>query len=196
MNYWFDTEFIEAKGSIDLISIGIVAEDGREYYAVNSDMPIERVEQHLWLMLNVVPTLPVHTSTLNAIERRRKHGENVHPRPSMSLDLDMSSTQVKPHWVIANEVRDFLLVDGKPELWANYCAYDHVVLMWLWGTMVQKPKGLPMFTHDLQHEISRLEVPEASLPKQEGSVHNALSDAWHAVELYRFLMEWGNKRGA
>lgn len=29
MRFWFDTEFIENGHTIDLISIGIVAEDGR-----------------------------------------------------------------------------------------------------------------------------------------------------------------------
>ena len=30
MKYWMDTEFITAPYSIDLISVGLVAEDGRE----------------------------------------------------------------------------------------------------------------------------------------------------------------------
>ena len=33
MKYWLDTEFIERPYSIDLISVGLVAEDGREFYA-------------------------------------------------------------------------------------------------------------------------------------------------------------------
>lgn len=33
MKYFLDTEFHEDGKTIDLISIGIVAEDGREYYA-------------------------------------------------------------------------------------------------------------------------------------------------------------------
>ena len=33
MKYWIDTEFIERPCTIDLISIGLVAEDGREFYA-------------------------------------------------------------------------------------------------------------------------------------------------------------------
>ena len=37
MKYFLDTEFIEDGKTIDLISIGIVAEDGREYYAINSE---------------------------------------------------------------------------------------------------------------------------------------------------------------
>lgn len=36
MKYFFDTEFIDTGRFIDLISIGIVAEDGRTYYAESS----------------------------------------------------------------------------------------------------------------------------------------------------------------
>ncbi len=36
MKYWLDTEFIERPYSIDLISVGLVAEDGREFYAESS----------------------------------------------------------------------------------------------------------------------------------------------------------------
>ena len=33
MKYFYDTEFIDDGHTINLISIGIVAEDGHEYYA-------------------------------------------------------------------------------------------------------------------------------------------------------------------
>jgi 3' exoribonuclease, RNase T-like len=38
MKYWLDTEFIEHPFKIDLISIGLVAEDGREFYAESSEV--------------------------------------------------------------------------------------------------------------------------------------------------------------
>ncbi len=50
MKYFLDTEFIEgtqktlfgnSKPTIDLISIGIVAEDGREYYAISKDFNLK-----------------------------------------------------------------------------------------------------------------------------------------------------------
>ena len=55
MRIFYDCEFLEDGKTIDLISIGLIAEAGDEYYAVNSDMPIERIESHGWLMKNVVP---------------------------------------------------------------------------------------------------------------------------------------------
>lgn len=55
MRYFFDTEFIEDGKTIDLISIGIVAEDGREYYAEASECDLSKASQ--WVKDNVFPTL-------------------------------------------------------------------------------------------------------------------------------------------
>jgi len=55
MRYWFDTEFDERERVIHLISIGIVAEDGREYYAVNADYDEQMANP--WLKENVLPFL-------------------------------------------------------------------------------------------------------------------------------------------
>ena len=41
--YCYDTEFLDDGNTIELISIGIVCEDGREYYAVNADCNFGRV---------------------------------------------------------------------------------------------------------------------------------------------------------
>jgi hypothetical protein len=56
MKYFLDTEFYEDGTTIDLISIGIVAEDGREFYAVSQDAQLHRVS--LWIRNNVLPHLP------------------------------------------------------------------------------------------------------------------------------------------
>ncbi len=55
MKYWFDTEFIERPFTIDLISIGIVAEDGREFYAESSEVDWSKAS--LWTLENVRPQL-------------------------------------------------------------------------------------------------------------------------------------------
>jgi len=36
MKYFYDTEFIDNGHTIELISIGVAAEDGREYYAISN----------------------------------------------------------------------------------------------------------------------------------------------------------------
>jgi len=178
VKYFYDTEFLEDGRTIDLISIGIVAEDGREYYAVSDKVTHgkleKRVRKHEWLMANVVPSLP------------QPHGDwNLH-MPERWL-FNYHAPEVKPRAQIAAEVEAFLLAADQPELWADYGAYDHVVLCQLWGPMVVLPDGLPMFTCDIQQEARRLGVAWDVLPKQAEGNHNALADARHNRVKFDFL---------
>lgn len=54
MRFWFDTEFIEDGRTIDLLSIGIVGEDGRELY-LEFDVDHRRASQ--WVKDNVIAHL-------------------------------------------------------------------------------------------------------------------------------------------
>jgi hypothetical protein len=63
MNFYFDTEFFENGKTIELISIGIVAEDGDEFYT-----EVEGVEiTDTWLKENVEPYLIGSTMTHDKI---------------------------------------------------------------------------------------------------------------------------------
>lgn len=62
MRYFYDTEFIEDGHTIELISIGVVAEDGREYYAVSTEFDPERAGS--WVRTHVLPKLPPPASQL------------------------------------------------------------------------------------------------------------------------------------
>lgn len=59
MKYFLDTEFAETGGqaqpTIDLISLALVAEDGREYYGESSDFQPGNCNQ--WVAENVLPRL-------------------------------------------------------------------------------------------------------------------------------------------
>ena len=64
--YFIDTEFIEKPCTIQLISIGIKCEDGREYYAISSEFNDQDADN--WVVCNVIPKLeedivrkPLHT---------------------------------------------------------------------------------------------------------------------------------------
>jgi hypothetical protein len=183
----YDLAFLEDGRTIELISIGMVCDDGREYYAVNSDADWDRIKKHRWLMANVWPHLPLrgHKSGLVTV------GGKVETQLTEPGVIDTSDSRVKPKWVIANEVRDFIQAcpDTEPQLWADYGAYDHVALCQLWGTMMQLPPGVPMWTHDLRQEIERLGIDTSELPPQTEGVHNALADARHNQTVRRWLAE-------
>jgi len=55
VRYFFDTEFIDDGEIIDLISIGIVAEDGREYYAESNSFNHSKAGE--WVRAHVFPKL-------------------------------------------------------------------------------------------------------------------------------------------
>jgi 3' exoribonuclease, RNase T-like len=64
---YYDTEFLEDGSTIGLISIGMVTDDGREYYAVRDNpWTIRKAIQHEWLRANVVPSLPIRLTATGA----------------------------------------------------------------------------------------------------------------------------------
>ncbi|BCO35604.1 hypothetical protein BMW24_018920 [Mycobacterium heckeshornense] len=121
MRYFYDTEFIEDGRTIDLISIGVAAEDGREYYAVSTEFDAARAGS--WVRKHVLPKLPPPASHL------------WRSRSQIRLDLE----------------KFFRIHDGEPiELWAWVGAYDHVALCQLWGPMTELPAAMPRFTRELR----------------------------------------------
>ena len=58
MRYFYDTEFIEDGSTIELVSIGIVAEDGREYYAVSTEFDASNANE--WVRENVLNLSLIH----------------------------------------------------------------------------------------------------------------------------------------
>lgn len=57
MRYYLDTEFLNDGNTIDVISLGVVAEDGREFYAENADLSRDRLARDPWLAAHVLPYL-------------------------------------------------------------------------------------------------------------------------------------------
>ncbi len=55
MKIWFDTEFIEDGHTIDLMSIGLIREDGLVYYAECAECDLSRASD--WVKSNVIPHL-------------------------------------------------------------------------------------------------------------------------------------------
>lgn len=143
--YCFDTEFIEDGKTIDLVSIGIVAEDGREFYAVSSGFSVSKLHANPWLVENVRPYLP-----------QRTHPTGPQCRCITGWHLDLDHPAVRSRAQIARAVTDFLLADGKPELWAWYAAYDHVALCQLFGRS----------THQLGRAGGRVGGPLPARPRR------------------------------
>ena len=163
MNFFLDTEFIESGSTkpITLISVGIVAEDGREYYAVSNKFKDEDCND--WIKKNVLP-----------------HLGDV-PRKSLRD--------------IACDLIDFVnrgvtLPDyAPPVFWGYYADYDWVVFCQLYGRMIDLPRGLPMWCHDIKQEMWRRGLKREDLPQQdEVEAHSALADAHWNRRALEFIM--------
>lgn len=168
MKYFIDTEFHERQingiDTIELISLGIVCEDGREFYVISNEFDYYAAVDNKWLNDNV----------LNSIIGYRF--------------MWQSKEDIK------NKLLSFAPPDTNPEFYGYYCDYDWVVFCWLFGRMIDLPKGYPMYCKDLKQDFD-LFYPDSvgeemkqnpKYPKQENE-HNALSDAKWNYELYKFI---------
>ena len=88
---------------------------------------------------------------------------------------------------IARCVREFCDIQkyGKPEFWGYFCDYDWVAFCQLFGTMVQLPKGFPMYCRDIKQWCDALGNPR--LPEQGKNEHSALLDAQWNKQSWQFL---------
>ncbi len=160
MRYWLDTEFIEDGRTIDLISIGIVAEDGREYYAVSSEFNESKASP--WVKKNVLP----HIDMTIAVPRKTIRNQVLLFVGNYHYEHDTGRR--KSH-----------------EFWAYYGAYDWVALCQLFGPMVDLPDGWPMYARDIKQWCDDLGNP--ILPSQGKNLHHALADSKWTKTAWEYL---------
>jgi hypothetical protein len=199
MKYYFDTEFLEGaqsnrfmgikigetKPTIDLISIGIVAEDGREYYAASKDFNLKEAwnrhdldyghglqrlnppKKVYWIRENVLKPM------FEELWHKNSHMENLHHVPYQFTYQNFNrlvKIYGKSNQQIAMEIKDFcghwdgdsVVFRGsrpkyttKPEFYAYYADYDWVAFAWLFGRMIDLPEGFPMYCRDLKQELDQ-----------------------------------------
>jgi len=160
--YFYDCEFIEDGLTIDLVSIGVVDEWGREFYAVSTEFdPAKAIP---WVRENVLKLLP---SPADKAWRSRAR-----------IREDLYEFLVEP---LRGRSQETL------ELWAWYGAYDHVALCQLWGAMPDLPRAIPRFTFELRQLWEERGRP--ALPSAASARHDALVDARHNLARYRALTQ-------
>jgi hypothetical protein len=208
MEYYLDTEFIEDGKTIDLISIGMVCEDGMEYQAVNQECNFYKANS--WVIENVLE--PMSIKVPKKLNRSKEDVEIPDPetrksqnwRTKEEIALEVIRFVKAPELFFGNNSLETqekalnILVHTeelikfepkeKPVFWGWYSDYDWVVFCQLFGTMTQLPPGLPMYCRDLKQECDRLGNP--SLPEQTEGKHNALLDARWNRDVASFLKEY------
>ncbi|WP_436522134.1 polyadenylate-specific 3'-exoribonuclease AS [Actinoplanes sp. HUAS TT8] len=162
--YFYDCEFIEDGRLVDLVSIGVVDEFGREFYAVSTEFDDSRAVP--WVRRNVLDKLP---SPADKSWRSRER-----------IRDDLYEFLMEPLRGRSEQM----------ELWAWYAAYDHVALAQLWGAMPALPREIPRFTKDLRQRWDDLGRPV--LPEMSGR-HDALVDARHNLARWQTMLSVSEK---
>jgi hypothetical protein len=177
-----DTEFIEsgAGNPISLISIGILAEDGREFYGINWDCGFHLANG--WVQENVLTRLPFRPPTAPAYEAKKLNHIWYRFDELRFAIADFIGCDRANHTIVFPETKE------KPEFWTYYGDYDWVVFCQIFGSMMHLPKGFPMYARDIKQWCDQLGNPP--LPAQGKGEHNALSDARWNRQAWEFLREY------
>jgi hypothetical protein len=175
LRFWLDTEFLEDGRTIEIVSVGIVAEDGRELYLCNAECELDKASK--WVITNVLPKLPPRLAL---------------PDSPDSTPQDLTSSAAA--WVSKRQLRKQLDKfigkgrPGKPEFWAYIPHYDWVAICQLFGPMLNRPAHWPKQCFD----VYQLWVSRGSplIPRMDPSIkHNALADARWCKLVWETLQE-------
>lgn len=163
---YLDTEFIPSNPAISgLISTGLTDNQGRDYYAVNSDMNEPAVAAHPWLGKHVWPYLP---KTADGF-------------------LDRAHPDVKSAAQIREDITRYFADHAPAQLYAWYGGQDICRLHSLWDNdWSHMPEDIPRWFHELQSLAWQAGDPQ--LPQQDGGEHHALDDAKHNRCIHEFLI--------
>lgn len=198
MKYFIDTEFIEGKQrirktwlealtatkkltepTIDLISIGIVAEDGREYYAISKDFNLREAWNRDWIRENVLK--PIELELFKTHSKTNVGHKNIEGKGDYKAFKWMLENYGKSNKQIVKEIEEFCkpivikeepydlqvnkavfnmvkkTVDTGVDFYGYYSSYDWVAFCWLFNKMIELPKGYNWVCNDLKQWQDRLE---------------------------------------
>ena len=174
---FFDTEFTGLHQNTTLISIGLISECGKTFYAELTDYDMLQCDN--WIFENVIKNLLF----------------NEYPNSGIVLSNDMNCFEVKANSLSVNEqLEKWLYQFEEVEIWSDCLSYDWVLFNQLFGHAFNIPKNVYYIPFDIctlfkmkgvDPDIYREEYASMS----ENSVkHNALWDAKVIKKCYELLV--------
>ena len=170
MRYFIDTEFIERgpKHPVELVSVGVVREDGRRFYAISTEFKARHAST--WVKENVLAHLPPRN-----------------PDPYASIHQKWLSLR----WMKRDQIRDGLLAfvgdDPEPEFWGWCCGFDYVLVSQLVG-FDRWPNWWPYYFRDIQQLADERGIALNGV-QQQPTQHDALADAQGIRHLWKHLSQ-------
>lgn len=189
---FFDTEFTGLHKNTTLISIGLVAEDGKTFYAEFNDYDQTQVDE--WIQENVIDNLQFHEPPKGEMEHwiMTRHPDN----PLGTNIEEGCNLEMRGHKkVIAKDLKAWLCQFDRVELWSDCLSYDWVLFCDLFDGAMNIPENVYYIPFDLctlfklkgvDPDISReayAELEDASKRK-----HNSLHDALMIKKCYDKVM--------
>jgi len=175
---FFDTEFTGLHQNTTLISIGLVSECGKTFYAEFTDYDVSQVDG--WIQENVIGNLTIKKFDISA--DYNPYSDIVNLKGNKE-----TIRQALRHWL-----REF----KKVELWSDCLAYDWVLFCQLFGGAQKIPDNVSYIPLDISTlfkikginpDINREEFSEL---EEDGYKHNALYDAKVIKACYEKLIRY------
>lgn len=180
---FFDCEFTGLHKDTTLISIGLVADNGKTFYAEFNDYDASQVDD--WLREHVLNNLLFSPPTEGEDEHymMSRNPATVKGPLVKNHDIEMrgSTEQIK------ESLELWLAQFGEIEIWSDCLAYDWVLFINLWGGAFDIPKNIYYIPYDIctyfkvnaiDPDISREYYAKENLNLDIKKVkHNALFDA-------------------
>lgn len=181
MKLFFDTEFTGLRKDTTLISIGIVSEDERRFYAEFTDYNQKQCND--WIRENVIKHLYAHFPKRDMFDYKTR-----------SVTAWGDKTHVKVMLI------DWLNQFDEIQFVSDVCHYDFVLLIDLFGCAFDLPQNVNPACHDINQDIARhygISEREAFDKSREeivaelcggpviGRKHNALYDAEVIRAIYK-----------
>jgi len=203
--FFLDTEFHEYKrrtgwfkktetDTIDLISIGIVAENGEQFYKICNEFDLDAAWDNEWLRENVLKSVFKDLNRAMGTYHKTYHYYTTNTFCKKHLKR-LLKWRGSSRATIAEDIRHFVdrnLGQTEPSFYGYFCDYDWVVFAWLFGRMIDLPKHYPMFCLDLKQMMYDRDLSQSwkrGLQIENNEKHNALADAWENHELYKAIIK-------
>lgn len=170
---FFDTEFTGLHQNTTLISIGLVSECGKKFYAELTDYDKSQVDD--WIQSNVIDNLLVRAYSENGID---------YPDVKFVVGATDSVRDYLSEWLSQFEM---------VEMWSDCLSYDWVLFCQIFGHAFKIPKNVYYIPFDICTLFKDRGVdPDISREEYSGMVdgqkHNAMWDALVIKSCYEKLL--------
>jgi len=188
MKIFFDTEFTGLHKNTTLISISLIDENDRTFYAEFSDY--DECQCDKWIKENVLANL--------------KYANAPYSEPLVNVNKNHTNVYGDKDYIRDKLYEWFSLYDNV-ELVSDVCHYDMVLFIDIFGGAFDLPKNVNAACHDINQDISRYyeiseteafdfsreELLQNNAIVIEGNKHNSLYDAKVIKTIYEIIKSHG-----